>query len=83
MNKSSWHSWSKSKYEEIWTNLPNMVKYCPTLSNQFKGTLYHCAGTVQPVKSFKIRGALNAIMHLSRAQKKKGVIWSPFFVRCF
>ncbi|MCQ3915054.1 MAG: hypothetical protein MJ201_04875 [Mycoplasmoidaceae bacterium] len=51
-----------------------MVKYCPTLSNQFKGTLYHCAGTVQPVKSFKIRGALNAIMHLSRAQKKKGVI---------
>lgn len=53
---------------------PTLVKYCPTLSNQFKGTLYHCAETVQPVKSFKIRGALNAIMHLTPAQKKKGVI---------
>lgn len=53
---------------------PTLVKYCPTLSNQFKGTVYHCAETVQAVKSFKIRGALNAIMHLSDAQKKKGVI---------
>lgn len=53
---------------------PTLVKYCPTLSNQFKGELYHCAETVQAVKSFKIRGALNAIMHLTPAQKKKGVI---------
>lgn len=53
---------------------PTLVKYCPTLSNEFKGELYHCAETVQPVKSFKIRGALNAIMHLTPAQKKKGVI---------
>ncbi|XQP55115.1 MAG: threonine ammonia-lyase [Mycoplasmoidaceae bacterium] len=53
---------------------PTLVKYCPTLSNQFKAKLYHCAETVQAVKSFKIRGALNAIMHLTPAQKKKGVI---------
>ncbi len=53
---------------------PTLVKYCPTLSNEFKGELYHCAETVQAVKSFKIRGALNAIMHLTPAQKKKGVI---------
>lgn len=53
---------------------PTLIKYCPTLSNQFKGTVYHCAETVQAVKSFKIRGALNAIMHLTDAQKKKGVI---------
>ncbi|MCQ2956740.1 MAG: threonine/serine dehydratase [Mycoplasmoidaceae bacterium] len=53
---------------------PTLVKYCPTLSNQYKGEIYHCAETVQAVKSFKIRGALNAIMHLTDAQKKKGVI---------
>ena len=53
---------------------PTLIKWCPTLSKQLGANIFHCAETVQPVKSFKIRGALNAIMHLTPQQKKKGVI---------
>lgn len=53
---------------------PCFIKFCPTMSKKFGGELYHCCETVQAVKSFKIRGALNAILHLTPEQKKKGVI---------
>lgn len=53
---------------------PTLIKLSPTLSKQHKATVYHVFETVQAVKSFKIRGALNAIMELTPEQKKKGVI---------
>ena len=53
---------------------PCVLKYCNVLSERFKASFYHVVETFQRVKSFKIRGAYNAIASLTNAQKKKGVI---------
>lgn len=50
------------------------LKYCNNLSRKFGANFYHAVETTQQVKSFKIRGAYNAIANLTEAQKKKGVI---------
>ena len=53
---------------------PCVLKYCNVLSERLKASIYHVVETFQRVKSFKIRGAYNAIASLTDAQKKKGVI---------
>ena len=53
---------------------PCVLKYCNVLSERLKASFYHVVETFQRVKSFKIRGAYNAIANLTNAQKKKGVI---------
>ena len=53
---------------------PCVLKYCNVLSERLKASIYHVVETFQRVKSFKIRGAYNAIASLTNAQKKKGVI---------
>lgn len=53
---------------------PCVLKYCNILSERLKASIYHIVETFQRVKSFKIRGAYNAIASLTNAQKKKGVI---------
>ena len=53
---------------------PCVLKYCSVLSERLKASFYHVVETFQRVKSFKIRGAYNAIASLTDAQKKKGVI---------
>jgi threonine dehydratase len=45
-----------------------------TASQQFNSRIYMKLENNQIVKSFKIRGAANKIMHLTKAQKAKGVI---------
>ena len=51
-----------------------VLKYCNVLSERLNASIYHVVETFQRVKSFKIRGAYNAIASLTNAQKKKGVI---------
>ena len=53
---------------------PCVLKYCNVLSERLNASIYHVVETFQRVKSFKIRGAYNAIASLTNAQKKKGVI---------
>lgn len=53
---------------------PCVLKYCNVLSERLKASFYHVVETFQRVKSFKIRGAYNAIASLTNAQKKKGII---------
>lgn len=53
---------------------PCVLKYCNVLSERLKASIYHVVETFQRVKSFKIRGAYNAIASLTNAQKKNGVI---------
>ena len=53
---------------------PCVLKYCNVLSERLNASIYHVVETFQRVKSFKIRGAYNAIASLTDAQKKKGVI---------
>lgn len=53
---------------------PCVLKYCNVLSERLKASIYHVVETFQRVKSFKIRGAYNAIASLTNTQKKKGVI---------
>lgn len=53
---------------------PCVLKYCNVLSERLNASIYHVVETFQRVKSFKIRGAYNAIASLTNTQKKKGVI---------
>ena len=53
---------------------PVFLKYCNTLSAKHGVEFYHAMETSQQVKSFKIRGAYNAIFNLSASQRKRGVI---------
>ena len=53
---------------------PCVLKYCNVLSVKYNASIYHIVESFQRVKSFKIRGAYNAIASLTDAQKKKGVI---------
>jgi threonine dehydratase len=48
--------------------------YCYKLSKQCHAKIYIKLENTQIVKSFKIRGAANALMHLNKQQKKHGVI---------
>ncbi|WP_067140260.1 threonine ammonia-lyase [Oceanivirga salmonicida] len=47
---------------------------CPTLDKLTKGEIYLKLENLQTIGSFKIRGAMNKIKSLSKAEKKKGVI---------
>ena len=53
---------------------PCALKYCNVLSTKYNASIYHIVESFQRVKSFKIRGAYNAIDNLTDTQKKKGVI---------
>ncbi len=53
---------------------PVVLKYCNTLSMKYGAKFYHAMETSQQVKSFKIRGAYNAIFNLNDSQRKHGVI---------
>jgi len=49
------------------------VLTCSTIDNMFSAQLFFKCENFQKIGAFKFRGALNAILHLSEAEKKKGV----------
>lgn len=53
---------------------PSRLKYCINMSKEHHAEVYHAIETIQPVKSFKIRGAFNALANLTKEQMEKGVI---------
>ena len=67
--------------EKAYSNIKDSVKKtplleCPTLDEITGGHILLKLENLQRTGSFKVRGALNKIMHLSEEDKKKGVIAS-------
>lgn len=67
--------------EKAYENIKNMVKKtplmeCPTLDDITDNKVYLKLENLQRTGSFKIRGAINKIMNLSKEEKEKGVIAS-------
>ncbi|MBW3568654.1 threonine ammonia-lyase, biosynthetic [Candidatus Parcubacteria bacterium] len=52
------------------------LEHAPKLSEVMDNNVYLKREDLQPVKSFKLRGAYNKIAHLSESEKKKGIICS-------
>ncbi len=50
------------------------LQLAPKLSKQLRASVYFKREDLQPVFSFKIRGAYNKISQLTDAEKQKGVI---------
>lgn len=50
------------------------LEYAPTLSKRLHNQVLLKREDLQPVFSFKIRGAYNKIIHLSEAQRQQGII---------
>ena len=50
------------------------LEYAPTLSKRLQNQILLKREDMQPVFSFKIRGAYNKIIHLSEAQRQRGII---------
>mgnify|MGYP002713896896 CR=1 FL=1 len=53
---------------------PTPLQYCPRLSEQYGADIYLKREDLQPVFSFKLRGAYNKMAHLTPEQLKAGVI---------
>ncbi len=52
------------------------LDYAPVLSSRLNNAVYLKREDLQPVFSFKLRGAYNKIIHLSDAERQRGVIAS-------
>jgi threonine dehydratase len=63
---------TNSKVYDVATNTP--ITFAPNLSTKLKNDVFLKREDMQPIFSFKIRGAYNKIVHLSAQQKKKGVL---------
>ena len=63
---------TNSKVYDVATNTP--ITFAPNLSTKLKNDVFLKREDMQPIFSFKIRGAYNKIAHLSAQQKKKGRI---------
>uniref|UniRef100_A0A6B2L2A2 Threonine dehydratase n=1 Tax=Arcella intermedia TaxID=1963864 RepID=A0A6B2L2A2_9EUKA len=50
------------------------LQYATTLSTKLKNSIYLKREDLQPVFSFKIRGAYNKISHLTEKQREKGIV---------
>ena len=50
------------------------LEYSPSLSEKYAATIYLKREDLQPVRSFKIRGAYNKITLLTDEEKKQGVV---------
>ncbi|MGE0614439.1 MAG: threonine ammonia-lyase [Bacteriovoracia bacterium] len=55
---------------------PTPLIYNPWLSELFRAEIYLKLETAQPIGSFKIRGALNRLSMMSKAERKAGVVAS-------
>lgn len=67
--------------KEARSNIQDSIKKtplleCPTLEKQVGGKVFFKLENLQKTGSFKIRGALNRIAHLTDEEKKRGVIAS-------
>ena len=63
---------SKSKVYDVAINTP--ISFAGNLSTKLKNEVFLKREDLQPIFSFKIRGAYNKISHLSLDQQKNGVI---------
>ena len=56
------------------TSAPTPLQYCPRLSHLTGAEIYLKREDLQDVRSYKIRGAVNAISQLSDAQRAAGIV---------
>ena len=56
------------------TIAPTPLQYCPRLSHLTGAEIYLKREDLQDVRSYKIRGAVNAISQLSDAQRAAGIV---------
>lgn len=50
------------------------LQYSDRLSRQYDANIYLKREDLQPVRSFKLRGAYNKIMHLNDSERKNGIV---------
>ena len=67
------------KFEEAYTRLSEYIYKTPLVKNEWLSQRYSCEiflklENLQPVGSFKLRGATNMISNLSEEDRKKGVL---------
>ena len=63
---------ANSKVYDVASNTP--ITFAPNLSSKLENDVFLKREDMQPIFSFKIRGAYNKIVHLSAQQKKRGVL---------
>ena len=67
------------EFEKAYHNLQNYIIKTPLIKNEWLSTKYSCdvflkLENLQPVGSFKLRGATNMIANLSEEERAKGVV---------